>query len=350
MSAVDPTTSAPLGYAAPPPWHRRRRFRRAGRVVVLIGLVAAGWRWGPPAWRHVRLLYWQRQCLAYTTPADQVVYDENPVRAATLLKREEYVHHPASAPGRLVAMAREPRCWAEAIRLAPNSNLLPGTAGGCPVFFLHERRSPDGTRRLVIVGGVPGSDIPFLRLIRPAGLLRQPSVCDRVFHFDLDVELSCDVPPPEFRVFAGQADPADPSHFTIRGEMGGTLVSFDGWLKDGDRVDLRIRTCPSIGPGMGQSVAVNESLPVRMTQSVKGTVTYHGQAGSVTGSLKLQGYLAGTVSLHSAPAPSHAAAGRVLADVNMTMSSPGGTPLDLSGRYDLSDGSATAVATTRPSP
>lgn len=43
-----------------------------------------------------------------------------------------------------------------------------------------------------------------------------------------------------FRVFAGQPDPADPTHFTIPYEVDGHAGVIDGWLKE-DRIELRPR-------------------------------------------------------------------------------------------------------------
>src|SRR4051812_37320764 len=108
MSAARPATTVPLDYSPPPRWHRRRAVRFGVKLLLLAGLVAAGWRWGPRAWRHGRVLYWQRQCLAYAASADRVVYETDPARAAALLDRDGYVNDGANnAP----VAAYVPRCW-----------------------------------------------------------------------------------------------------------------------------------------------------------------------------------------------------------------------------------------------
>ena len=76
---------APLNYAVlPTPWLHRKRVRRLLLATVLIGVVVTGWRWGPPAWRAARFRYAERECLSYTAPANQLVYEDG-LPAASLL-------------------------------------------------------------------------------------------------------------------------------------------------------------------------------------------------------------------------------------------------------------------------
>ena len=41
-----------------------------------------------------------------------------------------------------------------------------------------------------------------------------------------------------FRIYAGQADPADPAHFTIDYERDGGRSTIDGYLREDDRVEF----------------------------------------------------------------------------------------------------------------
>lgn len=50
---------------------------------------------------------------------------------------------------------------------------------------------------------------------------------------------------PGLRLYAGQPDPADASHFTIRYESKGSGGTIDGWLRDGDSVKLQVRDGPA---------------------------------------------------------------------------------------------------------
>ena len=47
------------------------------------------------------------------------------------------------------------------------------------------------------------------------------------------------------RFYAGQADPADPSHFTICYAIGGHPGTLDGWLQADDKVRIQIRDGPA---------------------------------------------------------------------------------------------------------
>src|SRR5215212_5407675 len=63
----------------------RRRMRTALVVTIVVIITFAAWQRGPAAWGRMRLLYWQRQCLRYQPPADQVVYEDEPEAATALL-------------------------------------------------------------------------------------------------------------------------------------------------------------------------------------------------------------------------------------------------------------------------
>src|SRR5688572_27391931 len=107
-ATTQPEAAPPrLAYAPPPRWHRRRKFRLGVLCGVLLVLAVAGWRWGPAGWKHAQFLYWQRQCLAYAPAADQVVYDNDPARAAALLQQPGYVN--VAAPGAPPVAAYMPR-------------------------------------------------------------------------------------------------------------------------------------------------------------------------------------------------------------------------------------------------
>jgi hypothetical protein len=50
--------------------------------------------------------------------------------------------------------------------------------------------------------------------------------------------------PPKMRMYAGQIDPNDASHFTIRYEIWGQSDVLDGYLDDKDQVTLKPRQLP----------------------------------------------------------------------------------------------------------
>jgi hypothetical protein len=51
--------------------------------------------------------------------------------------------------------------------------------------------------------------------------------------------------PPRVRIYAGQVDPDDAAHFTIRYEMWGRSDVLDGRLDDNDNVTLTPRKSPT---------------------------------------------------------------------------------------------------------
>ena len=63
--------------------------------------------------------------------------------------------------------------------------------------------------------------------------------------------------PPQgaLRVFAGQPDPADPSHFTIDYESDAGRHTMDGWLQPNDKVTFKIRrTAPAAPRPAGDAI------------------------------------------------------------------------------------------------
>src|SRR5207302_9559063 len=76
-------TPAPPGPRIPREW-----LRRGLVVAALFVAVFSAWAFGPSLWRAAQARYWQRKCLNYTAPADQVVYADDPAEAAALLKND----------------------------------------------------------------------------------------------------------------------------------------------------------------------------------------------------------------------------------------------------------------------
>jgi hypothetical protein len=134
------------------------------------------------------------------------------------------------------------------------------------VLFLHERTVPDGSKRLVIVqldarqafqrnaGGGPDRVITFRRLLVSSTKLVDPAEGLVAATIEKGVELR--LTPDETTVtrhpdgsydvkrgaaltlFAGQPDPADPSHLTLDYEIDWKPGSIDIWV--GDR-DIRVK-------------------------------------------------------------------------------------------------------------
>lgn len=231
MSAP-PASPSHLHYAPPPAGHRRRRWgRRAALPVVVVTLALLGVRWGPAVSRQARLLYWQRQCLRYEArPRGRVVC------------AEPLPYGGVTPPFTLAAA--DPDCLA-GLRPFVAGDWPPPAAAG-PVVFLHERRTPGGARRLVVLRRTPPGqrqswDAPLsftATVVVPAGLRGDPVAQTMLLPDPLPSAFGDGTPAgPSVRLFAGRADPDDESHFTIDYDLDGRPGVIQGWLRDRPAAD-----------------------------------------------------------------------------------------------------------------
>ncbi|HZL34276.1 MAG TPA: hypothetical protein VFC78_03135 [Tepidisphaeraceae bacterium] len=246
-----PETPVALSYASRPS-SRRRWIRRALLFGCVACIAIAATRWGPGVSRQAILLYWQQQCLRYAPPPDLVVYQQDatdtPALASAGGAYEALNLHEYGSPRRTTVAVHVPRCEAKYLASMPNGR-LPGTKymtaippllnGRGAVLFMHERQTPSGARYLLIVrsGFAYGADPRFIiaydlqaKIVSPATWNTLPS--DDLGIRNLSVRVDTHAAPPDIKIFAGQADPADASHFTIRYVMDGKPHVVDGFLRD----------------------------------------------------------------------------------------------------------------------
>jgi hypothetical protein len=239
-----------IDYAPDLPIHKWRRTARrvtVGAIALLIVFLAA--KSAPSAWRHVQVLYWQRQAMNYSPAADRVVYDDDPAEAAKLRAADHSLI--VGGHGEAFEFATP---WDRLYQLISPPGQQPAAT-----LFLHERQNRKGERRLVVVQAQPyGGSIPLFS--NTPGSVRQPNqpfAMDAVVlltgtAFRLPRELggeraSTAIPafifpePTHFRWYAGQVDPLDSAHFTIRGLMNERPAIVDGWLRDDDQVEFATR-------------------------------------------------------------------------------------------------------------
>lgn len=214
-----------LHYAPPPPLRHRPVTRRAVIFLLVASAAAVPLSRLPALWWRLNLLIPQRRCLQHVVPPETVVLEPDPHRAAELLKRPGYLPWIDRKTAYLTAPEWE-RYYAA---LVPNSGVR--SAG---TVFLGGRTSPAGGERLVAVDISASPQLRYLsaRVIEPGGVFHPPRL--RGMH-DGYLKLENDV-----RVFAGQRDPADASHFTIACEAGTCRRTIDGWLRN-DTVRLEWR-------------------------------------------------------------------------------------------------------------
>jgi hypothetical protein len=204
----------PLQYAAKPPVIRTRLARRiliaSAVVAVLMPIVLRS----PTLWTHIRLLYWQRQAMGYSLPPDEIVFSENGDRSSM-----------KTAPGCMSQGARSfifAVPWDRFYQLAS-----PPGRQSTATLFLHQLQNGRGESRLVSVEGI---EVATITVFRPGSMFKAPQ------------ELSSNWIPlqaglyPSISYYAGQTDPKDPSHFTIKMVTSNGTEMFHGWLKDDDTV------------------------------------------------------------------------------------------------------------------
>jgi hypothetical protein len=247
---------------------QRSKVRRRRTVVGLLlmaavaGALWTAWHIGEPAWQRYRarakVARWLKQCLNDSPGKDVVAYEGDPDRAALLMNRPGYatIDPRLPHPGRryLIAACRVPTQW---YYLA-----IPFSSGWSrgrpflsdPVLFLHARQTTTARKRLVVVQ----SQLYF----RGPPFATEAALCAVTFDPDVPfgsrpVETSRWIGPTVtalwgkegewLRIFAGQPDPGDPSHFTIEYEADGKHGVIDGWLRESqthtnaDEVVLKVR-------------------------------------------------------------------------------------------------------------
>jgi hypothetical protein len=250
--------SAPTIDYAPAQPRRRRWLRRIILGIAAVILGCSAWRWGPQAGQQLDMLWSQRHCLYYSAPADQVVYEEDPAAATGLLARSGYFQYvlkrglPPTAAPTATAAAHVPECWSD-FQVHGNPLMMQAGRAYGAILFLHERTCPSGNRRLVCVRYFPEAEtftpsfIPGynceLIVITPGTFRNPPKPALRMYV--IDVLSGWPRTPPNVRMFAGQPDPNDASHFTIRYQMWGKEDILDGRLGDDDQVTLTPRNRPT---------------------------------------------------------------------------------------------------------
>jgi hypothetical protein len=203
------------------------------------------------------IVYYQSQCLAYTARADQVVGESDPDESNRLAAQSGYSSNgKRMVDGRAVMLGAvyTPPPWKEFRDLVPGTSPpIYRNAGG--VAFLHEMRSKSGNVRLVCFSAMPAMP----------NLISNDSISGAWAGQGYDIEIfdpgtfwrhpkNLSKPPPSLfnrsrniisatRVFAGQLDPADPSHFTVRYERSNAAGTarrgtINGYLHDDDIVEI----------------------------------------------------------------------------------------------------------------
>jgi hypothetical protein len=210
-------------------------------VVVAAGLVIYG---GYRAYLLASMRYWERRAMRYSAPADRTVFEEEPAAASQLVAGDARYH-------------RSPMYLAFAGYVPTEFHGLRPIWEADAVAFLGERRAPGSVARIVAAVVVVGQAFDERHEVSLYAVAIEPDALGAVrivghtpgalaLHaIDRGRRLSDQ---PLLRLYAGQIDSADASHFTIRYELGGQGGAIDGWLRGDDSVGLKVREGPATRP------------------------------------------------------------------------------------------------------
>lgn len=265
------SSAQPLMYGVSPGRGRRRRIVIAFLLICGIGILLP---WVRPSWNNARILYAQWRCLSYSAPPDRVIFEEDPTEAAKLLALSGYhtaesfymdpgggVMTKSGTIGRIIqtpqnAVYRPPAL--DDLLLIGRVNLYgtgrlsglgyPGHPQRSAVAFVGELRTPPRERWLVVVEcDIHQGRFDTLQfhvaVLRPAttfaGLAMTTPVAVGIVPNGFGATATGPVRNPgTARVFAGQIDANDPSHFTIAYEASGISGSIDGKINSSGSVTL----------------------------------------------------------------------------------------------------------------
>jgi hypothetical protein len=265
---------APLEYATPSPrrsyaawWAVLRRVVRYALVLLPIGMIVAAavvsYR-APWVWYGSRDAYQRHRMLTFMMPADRVVYEEDPARAARLAalppdRRAAYVGEPPNPGGLGLAGGGKGdyRKWpgnSHTSYIPPFFFSLFGTHGPPTLVFIHQRVGPGGRRRMVqatlgrdLVHQPPGRPLENNVRVGISVATRSDPV-DQPFRArggNYRVIRIPVAPEAVMRVYAGQPDPGDEARFTVKYEIDGVPGTIEGRLEADDAVTLRVVDGPA---------------------------------------------------------------------------------------------------------
>jgi hypothetical protein len=250
-------TQPELDYGSQPRRHGlRRRVRRSALALLVLFGAYAGWRWGLPLgaalWEQGRYLSMQHGWLDHADPPNRVVFETDPGEVARLIASGDFDE--ASIPS---VSGYAPPIRSAGLRRGVYDELdrsfrPRGGAGGWygAGVLLRRLRSPGGTERMVLAAAVlrqtppDGVNAEVWWFASPLATMRPGSRVGPGPHGKIQPYLK---PGERVRIYAGQPDARDPSHFTAAysvDDKGGTI---DGWLRDDGTLDVRVRDGPLAG-------------------------------------------------------------------------------------------------------
>jgi hypothetical protein len=238
---VSDAPNSPLEYGTRPPrvlGPLKRHWRAAGITACGLAISWLPFQIWPWLW-HGSDAYWEHRCRTYRAPNDSVVYDE--YRTAAEANFEEHCDRWGEAgaiDGRGFA-SYGLHLWRQYPHQIYRTDYI---------AFLHEREARGRPPRLVTV--------PFrtLNSAQRDGIELRGIAVNVLVYVDIRLQIPLSRKN-RMRLFAGQPDPADDSHFTIKYEIDHVPGTIDGWLQPDDTVKLQIRDGPAVS--LSSSPALN---------------------------------------------------------------------------------------------
>jgi hypothetical protein len=209
------------------------RMRRLKLPIAVVLFAASAYWWGPPLWLRVQVLYLQSRCADYEMPAGTVIASRPPVGIQSVSTTQ------STAANQAVWFPPTPQVPPQWSRLY--SLLSPPGLNSDGTVFLHMLRRPNGQRVLVAADFLKGQwsyDLQ-VRAFWPTRGINLPYALPSSgggFHPDRQGQ--------GFTIYAGQADPADPTHFIVKYRVGNLEYVIDGWVRD-TFIDLEHRYPPT---------------------------------------------------------------------------------------------------------
>lgn len=239
-----------LNYGVSPGTAARVLASRHWRVTILVFLAAIltwlpfelwPWLWPDSA------AYWEHKCRGYVAPTGLVVYDEDPGPG---------LRYDPDGPwqgGAWVDGTRVPFYCPNVWHNFYTRSAFSGCYHGYNVAFLHERSNRRGSHLVAAFFKFhgPGQRDGVEVFGRSTPNLASPM--RPAFHIFLTRA-------ERFRAYAGQPDPADASHFTIKYEIDHVPGTIDGWLQPDASVKLQLRDGPALA-AVGSQAAAPASRP-----------------------------------------------------------------------------------------
>lgn len=214
---------------------RSRRVRRVRYAVAAVAFLVLAPIVGHTGWKQYRdhlarkeLFAHQDHYFDYAAAPDLIVYTEDPDLGQRLIDHDRnYVKLGTAA------------CYLQKVLNEPPT--LP-FGNGPPTLFIHARRSPDGTRVLVLVPLMALEDTEDLRADTFAPVTDdEPGLYLRT----TSKLLLRRWPHDRITFMSGQPDPKDESHFTIQYRLNDQSGTIDGRLADDGLVTMHVRDGPA---------------------------------------------------------------------------------------------------------